>query len=454
MKDLTSSSAGSREACRQNHKDMPWKEGRNKEGRRRRPNKQDFPPLVHDEAYVHTPWLSLIPERQYVSAEQRLHDEIVAYTTYMQPTAQENRARQMVLTCIQGVVGHFLDGEVNLFGSCATGLWLPTSDIDIAISTPSVTDQSNKSVLFQLSSRLKSSGLTPFILVNHHARVPILKFTTRPEYGALNVDIGINNTDGVKVIELINGYLANMPALRPLVLVVKGFLAQRSLNDASKSGLGSYAVILMCISFLQVNPSNRAQEFLDQPMETQSLGLLLTDFLFYYALEFPYTTSYVSVTEGKVLPKTSADWIKLKNADRLAIQCLVNSDNDVGKSLNSTNTLRRVFKEGYAHILQLTIQARNTFEGLVAVNSQTIAQRARNAELFGSSGATVISAQPWALYPRNVPPKGKRRDYEYGRDRETYTTGLSYGYARARDSFGAREKSWSRMRPRMRENRQ
>jgi non-canonical poly(A) RNA polymerase PAPD5/7 len=60
-------------------------------------------------------------------------------------------------------------------------------------------------------------------------------------------------------------------------------------------------------------------------METESLGLLLTDFLFYYGLEFSYTTSYISVTEGKVLPKTSADWIKLKDADRLAIQCIVNS---------------------------------------------------------------------------------------------------------------------------------
>ena len=58
-----------------------------------------------------------------------------------------------------------------------------SSDIDIAVSTHSVTDQSKKSVLFQLSSRLKSSGLTPFVLVNHHARVPILKLTTRPEYG-------------------------------------------------------------------------------------------------------------------------------------------------------------------------------------------------------------------------------------------------------------------------------
>jgi DNA polymerase sigma len=71
------------------------------------------------------------------------------------------------------------------------------------------------------------------------------------ETGSLNVDIGINNTDGVKGIELINNYLAKMPALRPLILVVKGFLSQRGLNDASKSGLGSYAVILMSISFLQ-----------------------------------------------------------------------------------------------------------------------------------------------------------------------------------------------------------
>lgn len=44
-----------------------------------------------------------------------------------------------------------------------------------------------------------------------------------------------------------------MPALLPLVLVIKGFLLQRSLNDASKGGLGSYAIICMCISFLQVS---------------------------------------------------------------------------------------------------------------------------------------------------------------------------------------------------------
>jgi non-canonical poly(A) RNA polymerase PAPD5/7 len=69
--------------------------------------------------------------------------------------------------------------------------------------------------------------------------------------GSLNVDIGINNSDGVRGVETINDYLTKMPALRPLILVVKGFLAQRHLNDASKAGLGSYGLILMCISFLQ-----------------------------------------------------------------------------------------------------------------------------------------------------------------------------------------------------------
>jgi non-canonical poly(A) RNA polymerase PAPD5/7 len=43
-----------------------------------------------------------------------------------------------------------------------------------------------------------------------------------------------------------------MPALRPLVLVLKSFLKQRKLNSAATSGLSSYAVTCMVISFLQV----------------------------------------------------------------------------------------------------------------------------------------------------------------------------------------------------------
>lgn len=106
-----------------------------------------------------------------------------------------------------------------------------------------------------------------------HARVPVANFQTGPTYGehiqllrvamsfisvigSLNFDIGINNTDGFEAVDTINFYLAKMPALRPLVMVLKGFLRQRNLNSAASSGLSSYALICMAISFLQVRETS------------------------------------------------------------------------------------------------------------------------------------------------------------------------------------------------------
>lgn len=43
-----------------------------------------------------------------------------------------------------------------------------------------------------------------------------------------------------------------MPALRPLVLVLKSFLKQRKLGSAASGGLSSYGIICAIISFLQV----------------------------------------------------------------------------------------------------------------------------------------------------------------------------------------------------------
>ena len=42
-----------------------------------------------------------------------------------------------------------------------------------------------------------------------------------------------------------------MPPLRPLVLVLKFFLAQRGLNETFTGGVGSYMLQLMVVSFLQ-----------------------------------------------------------------------------------------------------------------------------------------------------------------------------------------------------------
>jgi hypothetical protein len=63
MKALSTSSSN-REARIKKHTNMPLKGTSNKDSKNRPRNEQD-------DAYVHTPWLALITERQYASAEQR-----------------------------------------------------------------------------------------------------------------------------------------------------------------------------------------------------------------------------------------------------------------------------------------------------------------------------------------------------------------------------------------------
>lgn len=70
--------------------------------------------------------------------------------------------------------------------------------------------------------------------------------------GRFAVDISLNQTNGVKAGRIVNSLLKQLPALQSLVMVVKLFLNQRSLNEVYSGGLGSYAIVCMTVSFLQV----------------------------------------------------------------------------------------------------------------------------------------------------------------------------------------------------------
>ncbi|KAG6840898.1 hypothetical protein C0991_003359 [Blastosporella zonata] len=236
--------------------------------------------------------------------------------------------------------------------------------------------------------------MTRNVFVNHHAHVPILILETREDYGSVSVDININNASGAQGAEVIKGYLAKMPALRPLVLLLKGFLRQRKLNDASKGGLGSYALVCLCIHFLQTNPSKRPQEYIDKPMESESLGFLLTDFMFYYGLTFSYKTSCISAaaSPGAVLSK-------LEESGTLSIRCLLHPgpssspyasestltvllENEIAKSVSKTEAFLQVFKDAYAILLQLNMADKEMLGQIIRVDKKFIEQRTRLAGLF------------------------------------------------------------------------
>lgn len=184
-----------------------------------------------------------------------------------------------------------------------------------------------------------NSVRSPFVEITLHLR-------PKPDSasGSLHIDISVNSPDGVKLVPIMEKYLDSMPALRYLVLVVKGYLSQLRLNSAQDGGLSSYSLMCLVISFLQVssphrchrktielpldlqrNPKQRPTDDIEKPLEYESLGRLLMDFLDHYGNEFDYAESCVSVTQGKVVSKKSKGWDQTSQSDHLSIECLVNS---------------------------------------------------------------------------------------------------------------------------------
>ena len=142
------------------------------------------------------------------------------YTTQLKPNVLI--IILIILVCLTS------DIDLVVFGDW-TGL--PLNQLKDALIRESVTDRDNIKVLDKAS-------------------VPIIKVTeTKTD---LRIDISFNMINGVKSAALIKEYLNEFPCLRYLAMILKQFLLQRDLNEVWTGGIGSYSLILMIVSFLQV----------------------------------------------------------------------------------------------------------------------------------------------------------------------------------------------------------
>lgn len=151
-------------------------------------------------------------------------------------------------------------------------------------------------VLQALANALKRAKITNKVTIIAKAKVPIVKFITT--HGRLNVDISVNQGNGVIAAQIVNGFLRDMRgggmALRGLVMIIKAFLSQRGMNEVYTGGLGSYAIVCLAVSFLQMHPKIRRGEI----DATRNLGVLVMEFFELYGLYFNYEETGISVCEG------------------------------------------------------------------------------------------------------------------------------------------------------------
>ncbi|KAK2463868.1 hypothetical protein APHAL10511_004173 [Amanita phalloides] len=227
------------------------------------------------------PWLDQFEWEDCKNVAEMLHCEVVAFTSYISPSPVEDEVRGLVIQLItRAITQSFPDAQVSPFGSYKTKLYLPLglyNDIDRSLWRTAI-----DKVLLTVIAR---------------AKVPIVKFVTT--HGMFNVDISINQQNGIISGSIISGFLKDMHAggslaLRSLIMITKAFLSQRSMNEVYTGGLGSYSIVCTAISFLQMHPKIRRGEI--DP--GKNLGVLLMEFFELYGCYFDYEEVGISVRNG------------------------------------------------------------------------------------------------------------------------------------------------------------
>lgn len=186
--------------------------------------------------------------------------------------------------------------------------------------------RSREATLRSIASCLRKHKLAKNIQVIARAKVPIIKFVCT--YGHFNVDISINQANGLQAARLVNRWLVKQPAVRPLVMVVKQFLQQRALSEVFTGGLGSYSITLLVISFLQLHPKLQRAEM----AASKNLGTLLMEFLELYGKNFGYDECIVSVRgRGGYYNKRQRGWSDARKPFMLSVEDPHDVTNDISK---------------------------------------------------------------------------------------------------------------------------
>ncbi|KAJ8041865.1 Non-canonical poly(A) RNA polymerase PAPD5 [Holothuria leucospilota] len=276
-----------------------------------------------------TPWR--IPGKVYSEGVVGLHEEIKDFYRFMYPRPEEHVMRQEVVRRVETIItGIWPEARVEIYGSCKTWLYLPTSDIDLVVF-----GELGENPCCRLGEELKNSDLPEpgSIKVLDKATVPIVKLTDVLTKVRVDISFNMNSTTGCA--KLIEKFISQFPNLPHMVFVLKQFLLQRDLNEVWTGGISSYSLILMIVSFLQLHV----------PPEPSNLGVLLIEFFELYGINFNYFKTGISVENGGTyFPKDDAS--NMTDRHRFSLLCIedpLNPGLDLGRNSFGFMEVRKAF---------------------------------------------------------------------------------------------------------------
>ncbi|CAL1705450.1 unnamed protein product [Somion occarium] len=312
---------------------MLAKDSRSQAGQKRKSEQLDFnddylnKKQRVDAASRRAPWVWDVDWESCNNVAEMLHREVDDFINFISPTPVEEDIRTMTVALIsRAVTEAFPDAKVLPFGSYETKLYLPLGDIDLVVISNSMAYSKTSNVLRALANTVKRANLTDKVRIIDKAKVPIIKFQTR--HGRFSVDMSINQVNGIAAGKIIKHFLRELPALRPLVLIIKSFLSQRSMNEVFTGGLGSYSIVCLAISFLQMHPKIRRGEI--DP--TKNLGVLMMEFFELYGCYFNYEEVGISLRDGgSYYNKQQRGWYDYRSRYLLSIEDPGDASNDISR---------------------------------------------------------------------------------------------------------------------------
>ena len=277
-----------------------------------------------------------------------LQIDLIDYMTYvhkktktLEPIIQKlyNIIQQSVKDCL-GEKYH-----LKMYGSRATKLCLPWSDIDYVISC-------EDTMLFEPLNILNNYLYTindkfyEYMKYISSATIPVLKIFSKKEYEKISLDISLENPEhhGEECVNYIKKKIIEYEVLTPLTFALKTILQKAFLNDPYTGGLTSYGVILLIIHFLNV------QQRKGNDISMKSLGKLFYDILYYYGNEYDITNPII-IGENDIKKIISIHQLQLYKNEFILVDPL-NISNNVARNTRQYQNIKLAFKIGCVSIIK------------------------------------------------------------------------------------------------------
>ncbi|CAK4174802.1 unnamed protein product [Aphanomyces euteiches] len=141
-------------------------------------------------------------------------------------TSVRDKQRKAVNAIHRVVSELWNDARLEVYGSTYTQLCLPNSDVDCVILLP-YPEKPPIDILHELKTKVEGSTWAHHVELLSSARIPVLKLQYVKGRFRVMLDITCGHSlghSGIQARELVELYKYNMPAMRPLVIILKAHL--------------------------------------------------------------------------------------------------------------------------------------------------------------------------------------------------------------------------------------